>query len=555
MKRTMLPVAVFFLIFACWEICSDLNDDLLFVLPAPSSILLCIWERADRFLFHTAVTFKEMAGGFALAFLVAFPLAWIMSLWKTSRRVLQPIFIVIQCVPMFALAPIMVIWFGWSYAAIAIPTALMIFFPLTMNIYHGLRATPRHLIEFFRIHEATRWQMFLKLQLPWSLPHIFAGIRVSAAIAGIGAVAGEWAGAEAGLGLLMIESRRSADLEMTFGALFCLTILSLMLYSAAIFVERRVTSRRTLRLRLEGISTKCLVFFLGIALWSCQQSDTNRRQVHLSLDWLPNPNHVPLYVGIEKGIFQDHGIDLKIKKIWDPGDTIPYLVSGQSDLSVSYMPYTIRAIAHGAEIEPIGILIKEPLNALIFRKGLGVKEPIDLDGKILGYCIDGNSTRFLDTVLRLNSINPRAKRNVSFDLVSTLGSAKVDVIYGGYWNIECEHLRSLGVDTGYFKLKEFGVPNYYELIIIAKCNSAQTSPEFVSAFQNALQESIKFSIEHPEEAFSMYVRANPDKRKKTGSWERIAWQNTLPALADVQHVNQMVWNDFSRWLRKHDLMR
>ena len=126
---------------------------------------------------------------------------------------------------MFALAPLMVFWFGWSYKAIVIPTALMLFFPLTMSIYHGFLSIPRDLLDYFTLHQATPWQLFSKLELPWALPHIIAGLRITVAIAGMGAVAGEWAGGQAGLGLLMLESRRGVDLEMTFAALFCLTFL------------------------------------------------------------------------------------------------------------------------------------------------------------------------------------------------------------------------------------------------------------------------------------------------------------------------------------------
>ncbi len=228
----------FFIFFGIWEICSRVFLHLLFVLPPPSAIASTLVECHSQLLFHTWVTLKEMAGGFALALGVAFPLAWMMMRYSTSRAILQPFFIVLQCLPMFTLAPIMVVWFGWSYTAIVIPTALMIFFPLTLNIYQGLRSTPKELLEFFHTHQATEWQSFFKLRLPWAMPHIFAGFRISAAIAGIGAVAGEWAGGQNGLGMLMLESRRNTDLELTFSALVCLTLISACLYISVLICEK-----------------------------------------------------------------------------------------------------------------------------------------------------------------------------------------------------------------------------------------------------------------------------------------------------------------------------
>src|SRR5262245_9962820 len=140
-KNILIATVVFASLLIGWECYSRVNAHLMFVLPAPSKILECMLNRSDRLVFHSAATLKEMGGGFLIALAMAFPFAWGMYLWRSLRSILQPLFVVIQCIPMFALAPIMVFWFGWSYTAVVIPTALMIFFPLTMNIYQGLCST------------------------------------------------------------------------------------------------------------------------------------------------------------------------------------------------------------------------------------------------------------------------------------------------------------------------------------------------------------------------------------------------------------------------------
>jgi len=224
----------------------------------------------------------------------------------------------------------MVLWFDWSYLAVVVPTALMIFFPLTMNLYKGLVATPKHLLDFFQLHGASSSQQFWKLRLPWAIPYLWAGLRISAAVAGIGAVAGEWAGAQSGLGVMMLESRRAAEIDMMFGALFCLTAMSLALYLLILFFEKK-------NIRFRQIA----LVAVAVIMTGCQSNETEKTR--LVLDWLPNPNHVPLYVGIAKGYFKDAGIDLEIKKIQDPSDPIPLLVSKQTDLAVSYSSYVLRA--------------------------------------------------------------------------------------------------------------------------------------------------------------------------------------------------------------------
>lgn len=561
-KHTLIIFFVFISLLFIWEAFSFFNRDLAFVLPSPIQVLGRLIDKYERFIFHAHITLNEMLSGFLLAFLVAFPLAWMMDLFKSARAVLQPIFIIIQCIPMFTLAPIMIIWFGWTSAAIIVPTALMIFFPLTINIYQGLRSTPQDLIDYFKVNQATPWQIFFKLKLPWSLPHIFAGIRLSSAIAGIAAVAGEWAGAQQGLGILMVESRRDTDLETNFGALFCLTVMSCSLYLIAIFFEHLASKRRPIQFFSKSLGNKlktktalsCCVLLAGLSFFSLRNYEARSEPIRLTLDWLPNPNHVPLFVGVNKGFFEKEGIKLKLQKLHDSGHATSYLTTGQSELALNYMPHTIRVLHKGAELTLAGILVKEPLNAIIYKEGKGIFKPEDLSNKILGYCTGGKECRFLNAFLSENDIFPKELRNTGYDLVPYLGTDQVDAIYGAYWNIEAEHLRSLGINAKYFKLEEFGIPNYYELIILAKTGSEQAKPEFIVRFKKALQESIDYSVQHPEEAFAIYSKNQLDKSNKTQQWEKAAWQLTIPALATQQDVSEEVWKTFENWLRDHQLL-
>ncbi len=547
-KNGLTTFLVVVLLIGIWEISALSIAELRLVLPSPSAILHRIISSPSRFLFHAQVTLGEMMAGFLLAFVSAFPLAWMMDLWLSARTILQPLFVVIQCIPMFALAPLMVLWFGWSATAIIVPTALIIFFPLTMNIYQGLSSTPQHLRDYFVLNKATSWQIFYKLQLPWAKDSIFSGIRIAAALAGIGAVTGEWAGAQSGLGLLMLESRRATDLETTFGALFCLTLASLALYSLIVFFERCIFTR-TMRAKL----FPALILF-GIAFSGCSSSDSKSKEIRLLLDWLPNPNHVPVYVGMEKGFFANEGIALHVLILQDPSDSIPYLTSGRADLSLYFMPDYIRTQMLGINLQLVGVLFKEPLNCFIYRNDAGIKNPEDLNGKVIGYCVDGNNTLVLQKLLKNRNITPKEMRNVSFDLVSSLGTNQVDAIYGAYWNIEGEHLRSLGIETSHFDLaSSFGQPSYYELVVVAKGDSPKMTPQFIQAFQRALQKSIDFSVQYPEEAFQLYAKANPDKSEKTLAWEYNAWKVTYPILARNQEIDQDFIHNFSHWF--HDIIK
>lgn len=558
MKNTLLTFLLLMALLLGWELFSFFNHDYILVLPAPSQVLIRLWQKADRFWFHTSVTLKEMLCGFALAISVAFPLAWVMDRFLMARSVLQPFFIVTQCIPMFTLAPIMVVWFGWSFTAIVIPTALMIFFPLTITIYQGLRSVPKDLQEYFSFNQATSWQLFYKLKLPWALPHLFSGFRLAAALAGVAAVAGEWAGGQAGLGVLMVESRRDMDLETNFAALLCLTLISYTLYWVTLCGERLVLERRPLNILVRKWfhsrvvwSLFCLATIGGIILAGCHRKTD---QVRLVLDWLPNPNHIPLYVGIHKGFFEDEGIPLSIQKLQEPCHATSYLLLDQCELALAYMPHTIRAFQKGGQIEPVGLLIQEPLNAFIFREEEGIEEPKDLNGKRFGFCTGGKEAVFLNALLKSNQLVSKEQVNVACDMVTALATKKVDVLYGAYWNIETEHMRSLGLSTRFFKLSQFGIPTYYELIILAKKETIYVEEAFVRKFKKALQKSIDYSRVHPDEAFALYSLYQPDKSEKTRAWELAAWKQTLPVLADQQILSQEVWQAFEAWMKAHHLL-
>lgn len=214
------------------------------LLPSPYAVFERLIHHFPQFLFHLSATLLEMILGMGLAALIAFPLGYLMARFKTVGVTLQPIFLLLKCLPMFALAPIMLLFFGWSIISIVIPTALMIIFPLTINIYRGLMTTKRSYLEYFNVHGATSWQTFWKLKFPFALPYIFSGLRISAGLAAMGAIAGEWAGAQRGLGIYLQECRFQFDLEGVFATLFCLLMMSTLFYGGFILIEKAVTRRK-----------------------------------------------------------------------------------------------------------------------------------------------------------------------------------------------------------------------------------------------------------------------------------------------------------------------
>jgi NitT/TauT family transport system substrate-binding protein len=280
------------------------------------------------------------------------------------------------------------------------------------------------------------------------------------------------------------------------------------------------------------------LFLLMILLTGCCKDN---RRVSLVLDWLPNPNHIPIFVGQQKGFFADEGVDLEILKAPDVVNGVLYTLSGQCDLAVTYMQTAIFAKEQGLDFDIVGKLIDRTLNGLIFVQDGTIKEPKDLSGKRLGYSVDGASDRLAD-ILKNNQIEPLSQHNCHFDLTGMMMADQVDVLYGAYWNIESVQLKQKGLACGHFTLEELGVPNYHELIVVAKEGKNHAN------FQRALQKSIDFCKEHPKEAFELYFATQRDKGQETMEWEKEAWEMTRPVLPTNQDVDMAVWDEYKNWL-------
>lgn len=535
-------MVTFLILLGLWELAFNLFPHLIFIIASPSKILMRVWSDRQSLLFHTSITVKEMLQGFLLALSFSVPMAILMDGIRTFRSILQPLFVTIQCVPLFALAPIMVVLFDWSEQAIVVTTAIMIFFPLTMSLYQGLLATPKPLLDYFQLHQASLWDVYTKLKIPWAMPHFCAGLKVAAGIAGMGAVGGEWAGGQNGLGLLMLESRRGGDFEQSFAALFCLVFITLSLYGGIAMLESGIFRRL---LQRSSSLAALLIVFLTVG---CNSPETH--ETRLLLDWLPNPNHVPLYVGLEKGFFKKHGVPLQLMKVSDPTDIIPYVTSGQAEFVVFYIPDSIRAHEEGL-IKPIATYIEKPLLSFMCLKDANIQSVKDLNGKKIGYCVSGFGQKFLKTILKDNGVDKVDLLDVHYALITAMGTKKVDALFGGYFNIEGEYLKTLGIEVTTLPQNSFGIPDHPELVIISKPDIDEARAE---NFRKALAESNQYAKSHPDEAFQIYLRHNPDKGERTAAWEKRAWEVTRPFFAEDTNIDWEKWKVFKAWLKEKELL-
>jgi ABC-type nitrate/sulfonate/bicarbonate transport system permease component len=240
------PLALLGLMLLLWEAVVRLFDLPRYILPAPSLVLATLWEKWPVFALHGAVTLQEVAGGAALGMVVGVALALLMFFFGPLEKALYPLLIASQNVPVFAIAPLLVVWFGYGYWPKVLMAAIIVFFPITVSALDGLKRTDPDQLRLFQTLGATPAQTLWKLRVPASLPALFSGLKIGAIYSTIGAVIGEWVGAGSGLGYLMLSANAQLRVAEVFGAIFCLVPVGLAMLGAVVLAERWLTPWRRL---------------------------------------------------------------------------------------------------------------------------------------------------------------------------------------------------------------------------------------------------------------------------------------------------------------------
>jgi putative hydroxymethylpyrimidine transport system permease protein len=236
----MAAAVLVLLALAVWQAVVELGwvDSLL--LPAPSEVASALWTDRDLLLPDLATTAWEVVAGLAAAIVIGTALAVGMHLSPVVRRAARPLVIGSQAVPVPVIAPLLILVLGFGLAPKVVLVALVCFFPVTINLYDGLRDVDPDARKLLRTFDATRWQSLRLLEAPAALPAAFTGLKVAAAVAVIGAVFAEWAGAESGLGHALLIANGQLETARAFAATLLLFLLAIALYGACALLERRV---------------------------------------------------------------------------------------------------------------------------------------------------------------------------------------------------------------------------------------------------------------------------------------------------------------------------
>lgn len=211
-----------------------------FIIPAPTSVANHIVEQWRPLIFeHLKATMSEFSIGFIIAVTTGVGLAVSMYFSKTIEKMLYPAVLISQMIPIIALSPIFVLWFGYSIWSKVAVTVLMSFFPIVVATYDGLKSCDKDYIELLRSMGANKRQIFMKLNIPMALPSFFSGLKIAIVYSLVGATIGEWLGASEGLGYY--SRRMSGDLNASgvFASIVILTVVGIILFALASLLEKR----------------------------------------------------------------------------------------------------------------------------------------------------------------------------------------------------------------------------------------------------------------------------------------------------------------------------
>lgn len=210
-----------------------------YLLPAPSLVVITLVTNASMYAAASLVTLGEALAGLLLGLLASVLLASLLSLRPALEEGVMTLAILVKSTPLVAIAPLLTLWFGFGILPKILITSLVTFFPLLVNLLTGLQRVDRALIDLFKSWNASRWEIFSNLRVPSSLPFLFAGLKISAPLALIGAVVGEWTGASNGLGRTMWLAYSNLNLPYLFAPILILSLAGMLVYRFLVWIEKK----------------------------------------------------------------------------------------------------------------------------------------------------------------------------------------------------------------------------------------------------------------------------------------------------------------------------
>jgi len=284
------------------------------------------------------------------------------------------------------------------------------------------------------------------------------------------------------------------------------------------------------------------------------------QKLRVILDWYPNAVHAFLYVAKEKGYFADEGLDVEIQMPSETNDPLRLVAANQADLAFSYQPQLVMAAAEGVPGVAVAAVVRHPLNALMVRADHPIRSPKDLEGRTVGYPSVPTNEAVLKTMVKADGGDPDQVRvqDVGWEIMQALSTQRVDAVLGGYINHEKLLLEKHGVPVRVIAPVQYGVPDYYELIVVTSPDTLAEKREAITAFWRAAQRGYTDVVAAPEEALEVLFRQQSDVFTLEEDIERQSLEVLLPLMdagdQPFGYQDVSVWEQVIQWLHQEGVI-
>ncbi len=303
-----------------------------------------------------------------------------------------------------------------------------------------------------------------------------------------------------------------------------------------------------------------LLFVASVALLAlaCSGGDETVA-VKLALDWFPNSNHTGLYIAQEKGYFADEGLEVTLYTPADPSTVLQTVGSGEDDFGISYQPDVLLARGQGVPVVSVAGIVQHPLNSVMTLRSSDITRPGQLVGKKVGYPGIPTNEPLLDTMLKQDGargLQDVELVNVGFDLVPALIGGRVDAIVGAYWTHESIVMENQGYPVNIMRAEEWGVPDYYELVLVTSERMLNERGDVVERFVRAVRKGFEEAAANPQAGVDILLDAaegEVDEAIERPGADLLAplWRTSAISFGDQASEK---WESFAKWMQDNGLL-
>jgi putative hydroxymethylpyrimidine transport system substrate-binding protein len=299
----------------------------------------------------------------------------------------------------------------------------------------------------------------------------------------------------------------------------------------------------------------------GSLLAACGDDDDSGdepREISIALDWYPWSNHTGIYMAQANGYFDDEGLEVNIYVPPDPTTGLTLVGTGDDDFTISYQADILLARAEGIEVQSVAALVQHPLNSIMTLQSSGIERPSQLAGKTVGIAGVASDEPLLAQVLAADGLTLDDVEivTVGFDLMPALLGKQVDAVIGAYWAHESILAAHQGAPVNVMRLEAWGVPDFYELLLVTSDELADEHPETVEKFIRALSKGYADAQADPAKAIAELVKANPetDEAVETEGIALLAplWTDNDAVAWGTQ--TEQKWDDYAAWLKENGIV-